>query len=219
MAAMNKTAPFRPSSRETLAALTQDRIMEGVASLLRGGGGATFDLVARESGVPQRTLYRYFPNKEALFDAFWRWTNDHIEMPALPKSAEEVVAHIPALFAAFDRDEPLVRAMLHNRYGRAVRLAHADARRKKFSDALRELVDVLPQDNSQRLLAAVTALCSASGWETMKDNWRLSGPAAAAAAQWAVQALIDDAHRLAKNDAAPRRPKSRSVVTERGRSS
>lgn len=179
--------------------MTRSRVMEGLAALLRNGQGeVTFDLVARESGVPVRTVYRYFESKEALFDSFWRWLNEFIEMPALPATPDEVVSHIPDLFAAFDRDEPLIRAMLHNPYGRAVRIAHAEARRDKFSTALQPLIDNLPEETARRLLASVTALCSASGWESMKDNWNLSGTEAAAAAQWAVRALILDAERWAR---------------------
>lgn len=201
---MTITQP-RLSARETLASMTQERVMEAVAALLRNGAtDVTFDLVARESGVPQRTLYRHFENKEELFGAFWRWTNAAIDMPATPKSPQAVIEHIPALFAAFDRDEPLVRAMLHNPYGRAVRLAHAEARRNKFAEALREVTDSLPDDAGRRLLASVTALCSASGWETMKDNWQLSGETAAEAAQWAVSALIDEARKQAADSARGR---------------
>jgi AcrR family transcriptional regulator len=101
---MNTNTPSRLSPRAELAAMTESRIMEGVASLLRRGSDVTFDLVARESGVPQRTLYRYLENREALFGAFWGWVNELIEMPALPTTPEEVISHIPALFAAFDRD-------------------------------------------------------------------------------------------------------------------
>jgi AcrR family transcriptional regulator len=173
--------------------MTEGRIMEGVASLLRRGSDVTFDLVARESGVPQRTLYRYFENREALFGRFWRWVNDFIEVPPLPTSPDEVVSHVSALFEAFDRDEALVRAMMHDPHGRAVRAANADARRRKFSAALKFVVDELPQEDAARLLASVTVLCSAAGWESMKDNWGLSGPAAADAAQWAVKELIEAA--------------------------
>ncbi|MBP7243278.1 TetR/AcrR family transcriptional regulator [Amaricoccus sp.] len=175
--------------------MTEGRIMEGVASLLRRGSEVTFDLVARESGVPQRTLYRYFENREALFGAFWRWANELIETPAPPATPEEVVAHIPALFAAFDRDEALVRAMMHDPHGQAVRHANADARRRKFSDALKPVIEKLPEAEAAWLLASVTVLCSATGWESMKDNWALSGGASAQAAQWAAKALIDDARR------------------------
>ncbi len=188
---MNAPPRLRPTPRQELAELTHTRIMEALVVLLRRGSeDVTFDLVSRESGVPQRTVYRYFENKEALFDAFWRWVNESIDVPPTPKTPEEVVDHIPALFAAFDRDEPLVRAMLHNPYGRAVRLAHAEARQEKFRLALRRIIERLSPETSRNLLAAVTVLCSATGWEMMKDNWRLSGASAAEAAQWAVYTLI-----------------------------
>jgi AcrR family transcriptional regulator len=165
--------------------------MEALAVLLRGGSeDVTFDFVSRESGVPQRTVYRYFENKEVLFDAFWRWVNASIDIPPTPTTPEELVDHIPALFAAFDRDEPLVRAMLHNPYGRAVRLAQAEARQEKFRLALDRIVAPLPPEDRRNLLASVTVLCSATGWEMMKDTWRLSGVSAAEAAQWAIRNLI-----------------------------
>jgi AcrR family transcriptional regulator len=191
--AMNTKMTSRPSPRKELAALTEGRIMEAVAALLRRGSDVTFDLVAKESGVPQRTLYRYFENREALFGAFWRWANELIEVPPLPTSPEEVVAHIPALYQAFDRDEALVRAMMHDPHGRAVRAANSDARRKKFSLALRPVTDRMQQEEAMRLLASVTVLCSATSWESMKDNWQLSDTSAAEAAQWAVGALISAA--------------------------
>ena len=184
--------------------MTERRIMEGVANLLRRGSDVTFDLLAKESSVPQRTLYRYFEDRETLFGAFWRWANELIEVPAPPTTPEEVISHIPALFAAFDRDEALVRAMMHDPHGRAVRAANAGARRKKFSEALKPVVDLLPKVEAARLLASVTVLCSATGWESMKDNWQLSGTSAAEAAQWAVAALINDARKLARMS-SPRR--------------
>jgi AcrR family transcriptional regulator len=183
----------RRSAREELAALTEGRIMEGVAALLRRGSEVTFDLVAKESGVPQRTLYRYFENRDALFGTFWSWVNEHIEIPPPPTSPDEVVSHIKALFAAFDRDEALVRAMIHDPHGRAVRAANADARRKKFAEALQPVIQALSEGDATRLLASVTVICSATGWESMKDNWQLSGAAASQAAEWAVRALIEAA--------------------------
>jgi AcrR family transcriptional regulator len=195
-------AATHPSARAELATITRDRILRGLAALVRRSSDeVTFELVSTESGVPLRTLYRHFANKEALFAAFWRWANEAIEMPERPTNPEDLVAHIPALFAAFDRDEPLVRAMLHSPHGRSIRLAHAQARRHKFEQALRPVTDALPEASSQRLLASVTALCSAAGWETMKDNWGLSGSAAAEAAQWAIRILIDEARGQARTNA------------------
>jgi AcrR family transcriptional regulator len=192
---MKAEPAIRRSAREELVTITNARAMEALAALLREGSDVTFELLARESGIPVRTLYRYFENKEALFAAFWPWLNTNIDVPDRPHNVEELIAHIPNLFDAFDRDEPLVRAMLHHPLGRDARLAHAAARREKFAEALREVTSGMATTAACHLLAAVTALCSASGWETMKDNWGLSGTAAAEAAQWAVQALINEARR------------------------
>lgn len=198
--------------REEAAALAQQRIMESVAELLRQGEAAvTYDLVSRMSGVPQRTVYRYFEDKDALLGAFWRWVNARLEMPALPTTPDEIVEHIPLLFAAFDRDEALVRAMLHDPYGRTVRMAHAEARREKFRAALRPILGSVTARVGRQLLASITALCSASGWESMKDHWGLSGAAAAEAAQWAVRALLDAAMVSdGVSDARPRAPERRA---------
>lgn len=194
----NARAPLSP--REELAALTHARVMDALAALLRRGeADVTFDLVSREAGVPQRTLYRRFENKEALFSAFWVWVNRSIDMPAVPEDSEQLIEHIPALFEAFDRDEALVRAMLHHPHGRTVRLAHAETRRGKFRVALKDVIEALPAKAGRNLLASVTALCSASGWETMKDNWGMTGSAAAQAAQWAVRSLIETATKEAKS--------------------
>jgi AcrR family transcriptional regulator len=190
---MNDLTPKPRSARAELAALTEERILRGLATLMVRGDEFTFERLAIGAGVPQRTLYRYFANKDALFSAFWPWVNRTIDIPARPTTPEELIEHIPGLFAAFERDEALVRAMLHHPHGRAVRIDNATARREKFRLALAELLAELAEPDAQRLLAGVTALCSASGWESMKDNWGLTGPAAADAAQWAVRALIDGA--------------------------
>jgi len=196
---MADPAPKRLSAREELAALTHERIMNGLAVLLRRGEGeVTFAAVAEETGVPERTLYRYFASKEALFSAFWTWFGQKMEMPPKPTNLGQVVNHITALFAAFDREEPLVRAMLHDPHARAVRTANAQAQRSEFKSALRPLIVRLPPGDGRQLLAAVTTLCSASGWAAMKDSTGLSGKAAAEATEWAVRVLISEARRQSR---------------------
>lgn len=187
------TQPTRRSPREELQRLTQQRAMEAVAQLMRTGAEVTFDLVAREAGIPQRTLYRHFENKDALMEAFWLWANASMDMPAAPTSPQGLVAYASELFLAFDRNEGLVRALIHDPSGRAVRNANSEARRLKFRQALEPVLSTLGATEAMRLLASVTAICSANGWEMMKDNWGLQGEEAADAAGWAVKALIDAA--------------------------
>jgi AcrR family transcriptional regulator len=185
--------------RLELAGLTEERIMKGLSGLLTNGDEVTFRALSRASGVPERTLYRYYPSREALLAAFWTWLNDRLGMPAPPKSPQDLIASIAGIFAAFAADEPLIRAMLHDPQGRATRLAHGEARRARLRNALQPVLAPLEATARRRLLVSIHALISAAGWETMRDYGRVSSPEAADAAQWAVATLIAEAGRRLKS--------------------
>jgi AcrR family transcriptional regulator len=182
------------SARAELALLTRDRILRGLAEVLTSSqDDVTFRAVAEASHVPERTIYRYFDTKEAVFSAFWVWLNERLGVPAPPQSPQQLIDQVPALFAAFESEAPLVRAMLHHRHGRSTRLANTEARRVRLTAALKPLLTQLQPVSRRRLLAGVQVLYSAAGWETMKDYWGLSADQAADAAQWAIGALIAQA--------------------------
>ena len=173
--------------------------MRGVAGILESGGGDfTFRVLAEVSGVAERTIYRRYATKEAVFAAFWIWLNERLGMPAPPKSPQELVAQVPVLFEAFEAGEPLVRAMLHDVHGRATRLAGRQTRQARFRGSLKEILNRLEPADQTRLLASVQVLSSAAGWETMKDYWDITSVEAADAAQWAIGALLAQAQRQAR---------------------
>lgn len=188
---MSAVEPSLGSARSDLVALTRARVMRGLADLLEEGEkDLTFETVATASGVPLRTLFRHFPSKEALFQSFWTWVSDALRPPAPPRDATELHAYISGLFASFDANAALVRAMLHNPHGRATRLAHRQARQAKIEASLAEAGRGLNTEAARDLAAAVATLCSATTWEALQDECGLSGPEAARAVQRAVAALV-----------------------------
>ena len=79
----------------------RDRLIAAAKVVLAGGGpSASLEAVARRAGVGTGTLYRHFPNREALFHAVYR------------QEMEQVVARAEALA---DADDPLaaLREWLH----------------------------------------------------------------------------------------------------------
>lgn len=171
--------------------------MQGTEALIRAGvSDATFQELAKASSVPVRTIYRYYPTKEALVTAFWEWFNhERLRLPPPPRSIPELLAQLPLLFATFEQHDALVRTMLHDRAGRAIRSQLASDRRDRFRSALADTLAELDPEGQRRLLASVQLLFSAAAWESMKDNWKLEATEAADAAAWAISALITHAQR------------------------
>ena len=63
------------SLQDLRTAVVRDRVMEGVARLLAAGDDLTFAKVAAEAAVPERTVYRHYPTREALLAGVYAWAN------------------------------------------------------------------------------------------------------------------------------------------------
>jgi glycosyltransferase involved in cell wall biosynthesis len=65
----------QPGLRAKHQAETREQILRAVHRKMEGGEleDVSFADIARETGVGERTVYRYFPTKEALLGAFWAW--------------------------------------------------------------------------------------------------------------------------------------------------
>lgn len=196
-----------PAARKELAELTRARILGGVAKLLAADEPFSFRALALHAEIPERTLYRYFETKEALFQAFWEDLNASFELPPAT-SLDGLKERARIAFAKFDEREPVVRAMLHDPHGKRTRVGDAPARRREFRAALSAELDLeaLAPAEQKRLLASVQLLVSGAGWESMKDYWGLDGTQAAEAVGWAIDALVDRARADAKTKS--RRKKS-----------
>jgi AcrR family transcriptional regulator len=118
--------PYRMKRRAELEALTRRRITESAVELHEELGPARTSIaaIAERAGVRRSTVYRHFPNEEALFDAcssHWRAANpppdprgwERIEDPA--ERTEGALRDLYAfygrtheMYASLLRDEPLV---------------------------------------------------------------------------------------------------------------
>lgn len=76
-----------------------DQILEGAGEvfLSEGFGGASVDEIARRAGISKATLYRYFPDKSAIFNAYVR----------------RELARQAALLDAMDREHATIEETLH----------------------------------------------------------------------------------------------------------
>lgn len=187
--------------RTEQAQATRERILAGVRTMFEQDpdNALGFDELATVSGVNRRTIFRHFPTKEALLEAFWNDANASLGVRFWPESEKDLTALPPALFASLDGIDGIVRASHASGAGRQMRLQANEERQAAFRKSLAEISKGLAPERSKQLEATVQLLFSATAWQTMKDYWSLSGEEAGKAAAWAIEALLNAARRDGQN--------------------
>jgi AcrR family transcriptional regulator len=177
------------SLSEARAALVKDRVLDGVASVLASGEELTFARIAVAAEVPERTVYRHFPTRQALLTAVFDWINQRVDAERATTAAEagELVRRA---FPVFDEVAPVVRELLVAREGHPARLADNADRQAAALALVAHHVPRADATTSRRLAAVVQLLTSAAAWQALRDYWDLDGPEAAEASALAIELLL-----------------------------
>ena len=195
---MNTARPYESPLRAEQQEATRRRILQAMADVFADEAvdDVTVPIVAMRARVSVRTVYRHFPTKEALFDAFGEWAEENLQLVvhSYPDTLEGVLEMAPALYRMYDEREPLIRALLSRR-GQEIRARTRRRRLQTFEKAMRELTESLEPAERRRALAVVYLLVSAPAWQAMRDQWELEGEEAGQAAAWAVRVLTDELRR------------------------
>ena len=191
--AVTEDGALLPSLREGHRASTRERIVRAAADLLVREHPATIAMpeIARRAGVSLATLYRYFPNKEALFDAITALTDrrsrEWVQQRGI--TLENVSAYLTRLWSELVGELPLIRAQHDSPGGREIRRKRRDARLGVVADALRTGGIDVESEGGRRLLALSALLCGSAALLELHDHLDLSAETAAQYAAWAIQTL------------------------------
>jgi AcrR family transcriptional regulator len=194
------------SLRERQAAVIRDAILDALAGRLDHDDPDDIAMpqVAADAGVSLRTLYRYFPTREALFDA----VGDHVvARMGLPRQIERADDIGPVFLESARRGAQsprLVRAMLWTRLGRRARSSHRRRRVDAITAALGEVTSHLPAAEARRREGAVVYLASLPAWITVSEECGLSAEDARLGIAWAIDTLVGALRQ--ENQAASRPP-------------
>jgi AcrR family transcriptional regulator len=182
------------SAQQVKADAVRTQVIEGVVALLHAGRSLTFREVAREAGVPERTVYRYFPTRTALLAAVFEWTNEQLGYDGpRPTTEDDLMALVRQAFRGFDEHAPVVRQMLIEPDGRRARLADVAERRRAAVELVRNEAPGLDRATRDRLAAAIQVLTVAATWQSLHDYWDLDGPDAAETSALAIELLLEAA--------------------------
>ncbi len=148
--------------------------------------------IAADAGLSIRTLYRYFPSREALFEAAGPRIVQRVGLPTgLVGGADDIAASFLRASGALSRHPKLARSLLLSSLGRLARGGHRRQRVRDIMEAVAEVTDHLELAEARRRGAVVAYLCSAAAFVTVADEGELHVDDARAAVAWAITALID----------------------------
>lgn len=202
MDTVNTKRAYSSPLREQQAEQTRERILEAMAEVLEDENldEVTFAAVAKQAQVSERTVYRHFPTKEDLSQAFWWWVNKQIGMSRYPENPDELLAMPPVVFDGFDRYEQMVRAHMRSHAGEELREKQVQGRQQAYRKMLAPALEGLPTRYQQYGLAVLQLLFSPRAWESMKENWGLTGKQAGQASSWAIGLLLTEMRRMQQED-------------------
>jgi AcrR family transcriptional regulator len=114
--------PYRMTRRAELEEQTRKRITESAVALHeeRGPARTPISAVAERAGVRRSTVYRHFPDEEALFaacSAHWRAANpspDPGAWAAIEDPAERTETALRELYAFYSRTEAMYTSLLRD---------------------------------------------------------------------------------------------------------
>ena len=180
------------SLRDRQAAVIREAILDALAARLDHDNpdDVAMPQVAADAGISLRTLYRYFPTREAMFDAVGDHVVARLGLPGEIDGADDIAPMFLESARIGAKSPELVRAMLWTRLGRRARSPHRRRRVASITAALAEVTSHLPTAEARRREAAIVYLCSLPAWITVSEECELSAEDARRGIAWAIDTLV-----------------------------
>jgi AcrR family transcriptional regulator len=181
----------RASKRSERQAGTRELILDALVEQLGDTGPFEYSVfeLARRATVSVRTIYRHFPDRQALLDALAERVERRVAARRPPPRSLAELSALPAeLFRHFAEEEALVRAALSSR---PAALPATDEPLAALRRAVDDAVPELDERTRARAHAVLASMLSSSVWWRLKGELGLPGDEPGRAIGWAVRVLVD----------------------------
>lgn len=173
---------------------TQKLILSTAVELLETAGVAdlTVRAVAKQSGMSERTVFRYFPTREDFLNAVAAAAADAMDTPVPPINIKELLDYPAVLYRSFEQRPALVIAGLHTELIKRVRREAASERWRSVARLIDEIA--AGRSKKERTIAAtnINYYLSATTWNYYRANFEMSLGDTIACAKAAVRLIVDD---------------------------
>lgn len=199
------TRRYHSPLRERQAAETRELILDALAQVIaeHGASDFTIETVAEQAGVATRTVYRHFPNRQALLDGLTTLLDERFatlreaeQIPWLSDddgSTDDLLRTLPAVMRWFDELEPLSTAMVLTARGGMLRSQPHDSRTEQFRALLEPDLERVDPSERDAVFAVIRHLLSSHTWFVLRNEFDVDGERAGRTIARAIAAILDDA--------------------------
>ena len=184
--------PYNNSSRAETSEQTQKLIIETLVELLveRRGGEVRFDEISEKSKISERTIFRFFKDKQALHQATDEYLRSFLQSSIGQLEESDFLGFMTNAYKLFDKHENLTMAYLFSPFGNQAR----DIFRKKLNQLLMaKILKEQPHEltSTKKIrLALIVSLVNAKLWYDLKTDFGYSGAEIGEVLGWALKLLL-----------------------------
>jgi AcrR family transcriptional regulator len=202
-------------NRESIARqnqATRDALLAAVLSLLDRGSDEelSYQAIATEARVSERTVFRYFPSHAALREALVPVIRERLANVEPPDTAGGIVPYVERLYRICEANAGLVRALVNTGLGRAILQGERARRLDKLLHTLARAAPDREPGELRRAAALIRHQASGAAWDFYRNQAKLSLDDAIGAATLAVGAALESVGAVPSRRAARRGSSSRS---------
>lgn len=184
---------------------TQQVILHSALDLLERASVDKLTLrdIAKNAGISERTIFRYFGTRDDLLDAVAQEVIRRLATPQPPRTLDALLVFPQALYSSFEANPKLTRASLHSELFGRLRQVAASPRWM----AVRRLIDGVaprcPEEQRKFAAANIRFFLTATAWQYYRFYFRFSLEETVRCAENVIREEIDAVRR--RSDGSVRR--------------
>jgi AcrR family transcriptional regulator len=169
-------------------------IVEALVFLLveKEGGDVTFKDIANRTGLAERSIFRFYNDKEQLHAEMDRYLMTYIESSVDQLSTLGVAGFAMNAYRLFDKYESLVMAYIFSPFGQKTRALFRKKLNFLITSKLQAEKTFKLTTENQKKIALICSLINAKIWHDLKIDYGFTGEDMGDAVKWAIESLIKE---------------------------
>jgi AcrR family transcriptional regulator len=198
--AKKRVRPYASVLRDQQSSATRSMILDAVAGMFaqKPTEELSTKQIAERAGVSEPTIYRHFPDREALINALAHRLLDRADAERGPRRIETLEDFIDEVGWYFEQSDAHVSEAMADAMLSADPRRLSDRTRKRLQEidgAVRKSLPELSPRDQHRIAALLRTIASAPTWLRMREEFGLASSESAPLVVWALKTLVQAARK------------------------